>query len=52
MADDLIDKGICISPGLRLLRSKSRCKDVLMKIPRDYVFIEIDDDDETGIEKI
>lgn len=52
MADDLINKGIFISAGLRLLKSNSKCEDVLKHIPLESLFVETDDDEDTGIKNI
>jgi TatD DNase family protein len=52
MAGDLVEKGIFISGGLRLLRSKSRCQEVLKSIPLEFLFIETDDDEDTHIREV
>lgn len=52
MAGDLTDKGIFISAGMRLLKSSSKCEDVLKNIPLGFLFVETDDDEVKGIKDI
>lgn len=44
LAGDMIDKGMYISAGSRLLHSTKKCHDVLNSIPAEFLFIETDDE--------
>ncbi len=46
LAGDMIDKGIYISAGSRLLHSSKKCQEVLNFIPREFLFIETDDEED------
>ena len=52
LAADLIEKGIYISGGLRMLRSKAKCREILERISPDFLFAETDDDDEKDISEV
>ena len=45
LAGDMIDKGIYISAGTRLLHSSKKCHEVLNAIPAEFLFIETDDEE-------
>ncbi len=45
LAGDMIDKGIYISAGTRLLNSSKKCHEVLNAVPAEFLFIETDDEE-------
>ncbi len=46
LADDMIDKGIYISAGSRLLHSSKKCHEILNSMPKEFLFIETDDEND------
>lgn len=45
MALDLVKKGIYISAGMRLLKNPEKFRDVVQRIPSEFLFVETDDDE-------